>query len=99
VLCYVDLAHLVGSDQSFYGIQSTALDGTGLPLTRVEDMAAHYISAMQEVQPEAPYLLGGWSMGAIVAYEMARQLMEKGREIALLALIDMWVITQAEKVE
>lgn len=99
VLCYVDLAHLVGNDQPFYGIQSTALDGRGLPPTRVEDMAAHYISAMQELQPEAPYLLGGWSMGAIVAYEMARQLMESGREVALLALIDMWVITEAEKIE
>lgn len=99
VLCYVDLAHLVGSDQPFYGIQSTALDGPDVPLTRVEDMAARYISAMRQTQPEAPYLLGGWSMGAIVAYEMARQLMENGREVALLALIDMWVITQAEKVE
>ena len=99
VLCYVDLAHLVGSDQPFYGIQSTALDGQSLPLTRVEDMAAHYVSAVHEVQPEGPYLLGGWSMGAIVAYEMARQLMENGCEVALLALIDMWVITQAEKIE
>jgi len=99
VLCYADLAYLVGNDQPFYGIQSTALDGQGLPLTRIEDMAAHYISALREVQPEAPYLLGGWSMGAIVAYEMARQLMENGCEVALLALIDMWVITQAEKVE
>lgn len=103
VLCYVDLAQMVGSDQPFYGIQSTALDGSGdgsgLPLTRVEEMAAHYISAMQATQPEPPYLLGGWSMGAIVAYEMARQLIANGREVALLALIDMWVITEAERIE
>lgn len=99
VLCYADLANLIGSEQPFYGIQSMGLDGPGLPLTRVEDMASRYISAMQEAQPEPPYLLGGWSMGAIVAYEMARQLTESGREVALLALLDMWVITEAEKVE
>jgi thioesterase domain-containing protein len=99
VLCYADLAQLTGLDQPFYGIQSASLNESATRQTSVEEMAAHYISAMRDVQPDGPYLLGGWSMGAIVAYEMARQLVEQGREVALLALLDMWVITEAEKVE
>jgi thioesterase domain-containing protein len=51
-------------------------------------MATHYIGVIRDVQPEGPYFLGGWSMGGVVAYEMARQLHAKGHKIALLALFD-----------
>jgi thioesterase domain-containing protein len=51
-------------------------------------MAARYVAALLAVQPSGPYLLGGWSLGGIVAYEMARQLREAGETIDLLALID-----------
>jgi len=33
------------------------------PHTTIEDMAACYVEAIQSVQSEGPYLLGGWSMG------------------------------------
>src|SRR6202035_2313897 len=47
-----------------------------------------YIQAIQTVQPTGPYLLGGWSMGGVVAYEMAQQLRAQGQGVALLALLD-----------
>ena len=34
-------------------------------------MAADYIRAIRQVQESGPYLLGGWSMGGLVAFEMA----------------------------
>jgi thioesterase domain-containing protein len=51
-------------------------------------MAAHYIGEMREVQPEGPYLLGGYCMGAYVALEMACQLQEQGQEVAMLAIFE-----------
>lgn len=33
-------------------------------------------------------MLGGWSMGGVVAFEMARQLSAEGQQVELLALID-----------
>ena len=51
-------------------------------------MAARYLADVREVQPAGPYLLGGWSYGGVVAFEMARQLEAAGQEIALLALLD-----------
>ena len=51
-------------------------------------MAASYIEAIRAVQPVGPYQLGGWSMGGVVAYEMAQQLQAQGDEVSLLALID-----------
>jgi thioesterase domain-containing protein len=51
-------------------------------------MATDYINAIRTVQPEGPYFLGGWSMGGVVAFEMAQQLHAEGRTTAILALLD-----------
>ncbi|HEX8558582.1 MAG TPA: amino acid adenylation domain-containing protein, partial [Pyrinomonadaceae bacterium] len=88
VMSYVELARQLGPDQPFYALQSRGLDGAQAPLTRVEEMAAHYIAEMRAARPAGPYFLGGWSMGGIVAFEMARQLSARGEEVALLALLD-----------
>ncbi|MES1245198.1 MAG: amino acid adenylation domain-containing protein, partial [Acidobacteriota bacterium] len=84
VLAFAALARALGAGRPFYGLQSRGLDG-GEPLSTIEDMAAAYIGEIRTVQPEGPYLLGGWSLGSLIAFEMARQL---GEEVALLAVLD-----------
>ncbi len=91
VLAYAELARLLGSDQPFYGLQARGLDGTVPPAESVEEMAAEYVKAIRSVQPAGPYRLGGWSMGGVIAYELARQLRAAGEQVALLALIDSYV--------
>lgn len=88
VLSYIHLARHLGSQQPFYGLQVV----TPNPETggQVEEMASRYIQAIQTVQPQGPYLLGGWSLGGVIALEMAQQLQQSGHEVALLALIDSW---------
>ena len=88
VLEYYDLARHLGDDQPFYGLQSAGLDGSRPPHTRVEDMAAHYIKELRELQPHGPYFIGGRSLGGMVAFEMAQQLKAQGESIGLLALLD-----------
>ena len=88
VLCFAALARHLGPDQPFYGFQSRGLAGSEPPLTRIEDMAAHYIEEMRRQQPQGPYRLGGWSLGGVVSFEMARQLREQGEEVALLVILD-----------
>ncbi|HEU4328800.1 MAG TPA: amino acid adenylation domain-containing protein, partial [Roseiflexaceae bacterium] len=95
VLSYLELARLLGPDQPFYGLQAAGLDGEAPPRESVDAMAEAYLAALREVQPEGPYLLGGWSFGGMVAYEMARRLTVEGQEVALLALIDSWAPTEA----
>ncbi|WP_310489162.1 thioesterase domain-containing protein, partial [Chamaesiphon sp. VAR_69_metabat_338] len=85
---YYELAAHLGKNQPFYGLQPIGLDGKTPPLTRIEDMAAHYIEALRSVQPHGPYYLGGWSFGGWVAFEMAQQLQQAGEEVALLAVLD-----------
>jgi amino acid adenylation domain-containing protein/non-ribosomal peptide synthase protein (TIGR01720 family) len=88
VLYFYHLARYLGSDQPFYGLQAQGLNGEQAPHTQVEEMAADYIKAIQTVQPQGPYLLGGHSFGSYVAFEMAQQLLQQGQEVALLALLD-----------
>ncbi len=88
VLEYRELARLLGEEQPFYGLQSAGLDGKHTPHTRVEDMAAHYIKEMRELQPNGPYFIGGRSLGGMVAFEMAQRLRAQGAEVGLLALLD-----------
>ncbi|MBA3354610.1 MAG: amino acid adenylation domain-containing protein [Pyrinomonadaceae bacterium] len=88
VLMYRGLAHHLGPDQPVYGLQAQGLDGKHEPYTRVEEMAAHYITELRTVQPEGPYYLGGVSFGGIVAFEMAQQLHAQGDKVPLLALFN-----------
>nr|MBA3786819.1 AMP-binding protein [Acidobacteriota bacterium] len=88
ILEYNDLANHLDSAQPFYGVQALGLDGKSAPLNDVEEMAAAYLKEIRQIQPEGPYYLGGRSFGGTVAYEMARQLKERGEEIALLAIFD-----------
>jgi thioesterase domain-containing protein/acyl carrier protein len=88
VLCYAELARHLDLAQPFLGLQAEGLDGEREPLRSIESMAAHYIKLLRDVQPAGPYLLGGWSMGGVIAYEMAQQLLRQGQQIALLAMLD-----------
>ena len=84
---YANLAPLLGADQPVYGLESRGMRGLE-EFSRVEDMAAHYLEEIRTVQPRGPYYLGGYCFGGNVAYEMARQLAERGESIGLLALFE-----------
>ncbi|NEO36998.1 MAG: SDR family NAD(P)-dependent oxidoreductase [Moorea sp. SIOASIH] len=89
VFPYFDLASLLGKDRPFYGVQSLGFMENENPLTSIEEMASYYIKAIKTVQPHGPYYLGGWSLGVVIAFEMARQLEEIGEVTERLILIDL----------
>ena len=51
-------------------------------------MAGAYLRAIRNVQPSGPYHLGGWSLGGVVALEIAQQFLDMGQEVGLLAFLD-----------
>lgn len=92
VLCYVELARELGTDQPVYGLQAPGLvQGEGV-LASVEELAELYIAAIRKLQRHGPYYLGGWSFGGIVAYEMARRLSDSGEKVASVVMIDSHLI-------
>jgi amino acid adenylation domain-containing protein len=87
VYCYRGLANLMNKERPIYAFQSQAF--TGLPPhSSIAEMAEAYLNEMIAFQPNGPYFLTGWSMGGVVAFEMARQLKSRKLPVALLALID-----------
>ncbi len=76
-------------DQPLYGIYFTRAHN-GFPISdlTLEDLAAQYVKEIREIQPNGPYYLAGYSFGGLVAYEMARQLLDKREVVAFLALVD-----------
>ncbi|MGD1703627.1 AMP-binding protein [Dapis sp. BLCC M229] len=82
------LAFHLGQDQPFYGLQARGMDDRAEPQTNVEAIAADYIDALKNIQPQGPYFLGGHSFGGQVAFEISQQLQKQGDEIGLLAIFD-----------
>nr|WP_275899245.1 non-ribosomal peptide synthetase [Pyxidicoccus caerfyrddinensis] len=88
LLSHAELARHLGNARPIQGIFAPGLNGGELPPASMEALARLYVEQVREVQPHGPYLLAGWSLGGLVAYEMARQLEALGEQVGLLALID-----------
>ena len=88
VIHYRALVSALDPDQPVYALQPAALDGKTLPKTTIEEMASEYVRDLEAFLPEGPHLLAGYCYSGYVAYEVARQLLDRGHAPALLALID-----------
>ncbi|MEZ5798317.1 MAG: SDR family NAD(P)-dependent oxidoreductase [Paracoccaceae bacterium] len=82
------LAQLLGGDRPFYGLQARGLYGDDAPHDDFTAAARDYIAEMRAVQPHGPYLLGGFSGGGLIAWEIARQLEAAGEAVPLVILLD-----------
>ncbi|MFB4314444.1 amino acid adenylation domain-containing protein [Actinomadura sp. 21ATH] len=84
---YFQFQRHLGADRPLYGLQARAFTQSELPGS-VEEMAEDYLALIRSVRPSGPYHLVGWSLGGLVAYEMAVRLQAAGDEVGLLGLID-----------
>jgi acyl-CoA synthetase (AMP-forming)/AMP-acid ligase II/thioesterase domain-containing protein len=81
------LADQLGSDQPLIVVAPHGIDGGRVPST-IEDMAADRLPSIINEQPKGPYRLGGYCVGGIVAFEVARLLVAAGKEVEMVAIID-----------
>ena len=88
ITCYAPLIEALRLDRPIYGLRAAGLEEETVPLKNLRQMATQYIDVLKTVQPEGSYLLGGWSMGGAIAYEMAYQLSQRGESVQGLILID-----------
>ncbi|MFJ8577830.1 amino acid adenylation domain-containing protein [Micromonospora sp. NPDC093277] len=83
---YADLARAWAGP--VYGFQSRALAGDDAGAApSLAAMAAGYRTELRRLAPHGPYLLAGWSMGGVLAHELAAQLRDEG-EAAQVVLVD-----------
>lgn len=87
----LELSGLVGKIESrrpVYGMQARGIDGADEPFSSIEDMAQFHLGAIRQLQADGPYFLIGYSLGGLVALEIAQRLSAGGEKIALLVLLD-----------
>ncbi|TYR63265.1 non-ribosomal peptide synthetase [Streptomyces parvus] len=90
---YLELARELGDDRTVLGIQAPELDGGRTEGRTIEEMAAAYADLLLDLPGEErgavpPTVLAGWSLGGVLALEMARRLRAAGHEPPLVALLD-----------
>jgi thioesterase domain-containing protein/acyl carrier protein len=81
------LARSLGHDQPTLIVHPHGLDGGAVPAT-IEAMAADRLRAVRALRPAGPYALGGHCNGALIAFEMARQLVAAGEHVSAVVLIE-----------
>lgn len=87
-VAFVNLARRLGSDQPSYAVQMHGMERRGFPDWTVPRAARRNLDVLRTVQPQGPYALAGHSFGGLVALEMAHQLLARGEQVSLLALLD-----------
>jgi acetoacetyl-CoA synthetase len=85
------LVSRLSTDRAVFGIRARGLDPRAMPHTSDEDMAVEYLRHVRAVQPAGPYALGGYSLGGLVAFEMAQLLTDAGEVVDPLLLLDTYV--------
>ncbi|MFI7498083.1 non-ribosomal peptide synthase/polyketide synthase [Streptomyces sp. NPDC049687] len=85
---YAALLRHLPADLPVYGLQARGLSDPGARPGSVDEMVADYVDRIRSVQPEGPYHLLGWSLGAVLAHAVATALEERGQQVELLALLD-----------
>ncbi|WLS48447.1 amino acid adenylation domain-containing protein [Micromonospora profundi] len=87
VTSYAQLAGMLGDDQPIHAIEDPALR-LAEPAGDLSARAAEYVELIRQVQPHGPYHIGGWSLGGVIALEMARQLADAGHPVGTVVLLD-----------
>lgn len=95
VLGYANLITELPSDIPCLGVVSRSLHLPHQPHYTIEEMAKSYIEELRPHLEGKRWILGGWCYGGVVAYEMARQLVENGEPAPLLLVIEGWAESPA----
>jgi amino acid adenylation domain-containing protein len=93
-LGYVALARHLGSEQPVFGLQAQYpedLDGEH-SWAAIDKLATQYLDALRALRPQGPYQFLGMCRGAHIAHEMAIRLKAEGQDVALVGVLDTWVV-------
>ncbi|MGV9712569.1 amino acid adenylation domain-containing protein [Gordonia sp. NPDC003424] len=85
--CYTGLLGDLDPEIGVYALQADGLRGGPLP-TSLHAVARSYLREVERVAPQGPIRLLGWSVGGVIAHEMAVIAQARGRNVSRLCLLD-----------
>jgi thioesterase domain-containing protein len=85
---FIQFAGLLDERQPVYGIQLPEVSEMDTDSISIEAIAAKYVADLLEQDPDGPYAFAGYSIGGLIAVEMAKQLEARGKKVTLLCLFD-----------
>ena len=86
VMTYSRLGRLI--DRPLYGIQASTSADDASQRRDIVELARSYVAELRDIQENGPYSLGGWSSGAMIAFEMAAQLEAAGEKVRQVFILD-----------
>ncbi len=98
-MVFTHIAGELDPDQPAFGIQALGEGSNDIPLNCIKETAAFYISEIIEHNPNGPYQLAGLSSGSLIAYEMARQLQESGKQVKSTIFFDFDFVIKNDRIE
>jgi amino acid adenylation domain-containing protein len=100
VLCYRALVDELVIDRPVIAFQRSEMANHSNPRFRsIEQLAEEYVEELLRHQADGPYYLAGWSLGGIIALEIAGQLRTRGKKVAFLGVIDSYFPAGAHRTE
>ena len=91
IVNYTNLERYLDPERPFYILHPAGLNEektVPTTATTIEEIASDYLREIKRIQPQGPYLLGGYCMGAMVAFEMVQQLREQGEIVLKLVMVE-----------
>ena len=82
------MARGIETKRCIYGLQPRDGAGGWLSMDTVEQAASFYLALIRGAQPRGPYVLAGYSLGGMVALELAHALLAAGEQVSLLIVLD-----------
>jgi len=98
VLCYQDLARELGSERPFWALQAGSSHDDG-PEHDIDEMAGRYLEAVLTAPHSGLPTFGGWSMGALVALEVARGYAHARGDLPTVVVLDQLAPGRTELLE
>jgi thioesterase domain-containing protein len=82
------IARHLGRDQPVCGVQPSDPMSKCQSYVPLVEIARRYADDLCALQPDGSFRLAGYSFGGVLAYETACQLVDRGRQVKLVAVID-----------
>lgn len=97
IFILTNLAKYFLNDRPFYALRPCGFSEGEQRFETVEQMVHTYVDAIIKRQPDGPYAIAGYSLGCQIAFELAKDLEARGREVTFLGIIDYWPCYEVTK--